>query len=100
MDFLRIASVLFSAAGFWELVRYFLEKRSVRTQLLIGIAHQQLVQSCEYYIDRGYITSEEYDNLEKYLYLPYKKLGGNGLIDKLFTAVSKLPLTTEQRRQA
>ena len=43
------------------------------------------------YIERGWITKDEYDTLQD-LYKPYKKLGGNGSGTKIMNEVEKLPL--------
>lgn len=43
------------------------------------------------YINRGYITPDEYENLYDYLYKPYEKLGGNGSAKRLMNKVEKLP---------
>ena len=47
---------------------------------------------CERYIERGYITQEEYDSLYNYLYIPYKELGGNGTAERMVNEVKKLPI--------
>jgi hypothetical protein len=44
------------------------------------------------YIDRGWITQDEYENLNTYLYEPYKKLGGNGSALRVMQEVNKLPI--------
>lgn len=44
------------------------------------------------YIHRGYITKEEYDDLNAYLYDPYKEAGGNGSAEKVMMDVQKLPM--------
>ena len=43
------------------------------------------------YIERGWITEDEYDTL-KDLYEPYKKLGGNGSGTKIMEEINKLPI--------
>ena len=44
------------------------------------------------YLDRGYITRDEYENLYQYLYKPYKKVGGNGSAEHIMNQVDKLPI--------
>lgn len=44
------------------------------------------------YIERGYITSDEYENLYEYLYKPYEKMGGNGSAKRIMNEVNKLPI--------
>ena len=44
------------------------------------------------YIERGYITQDEYENLYEYLYKPYEKLGGNGSAKRIMTEVDQLAI--------
>jgi hypothetical protein len=44
------------------------------------------------YIERGYITQEEYENLHDYLYIPYEKLNGNGSAKRVMEEVGRLPI--------
>lgn len=50
------------------------------------------------YINRGYITKDEYEDFVHYLYNPYAKLGGNGLAERIYKDVSDLPLKRHQYR--
>lgn len=47
------------------------------------------------YIDRGWITQDEYENLNTYLYEPYMKLGGNGSALRVMQEVNKLPIRNQ-----
>lgn len=47
-------------------------------------------------IGRGYVTKDEYENLYKYLYKPYKALGGNGTAEKMIHEVNNLPMKTRR----
>ena len=67
------------------------ERRSAAKEILLGIAHIELVFFGMQYIERGWITKDEYDTLQD-LYKPYKKLGGNGSGSKIMNEVEKLPL--------
>lgn len=44
------------------------------------------------YVDRGWITKDEYEDFFKYLYEPYAKFGGNGLAERVMLEVAKLPI--------
>ena len=44
------------------------------------------------YIDRGYVTQDEYENLQVYLYEPYEEMGGNGSARRVMEEVRKLPI--------
>lgn len=68
------------------------ESRDVKTEMLIGLAHDRILYLGMQYIERGYITQDEYENLYEYLYKPYEKLGGNGSAKRVMTEVNKLPI--------
>ena len=43
-------------------------------------------------IERGWITQDEYENLNDYLYKPYAKMGANGSAKRIMQEVDKLPI--------
>ena len=43
------------------------------------------------YLKVGWISPSDYDDLYKYLYLPYKKNGGNGSAERLMEQIKELP---------
>ena len=59
---------------------------------LVGMGHDRIISLGSKYIERGYITKDEYENLNDYLFKPYKALGGNGTAEKIIREVDKLPL--------
>jgi len=48
------------------------------------------------YIQRGWITQDEYESLHEYLYAPYLKMGGNGSAARIMCEVDKLPFRVLQ----
>lgn len=86
-----IGSVI-ASSGFWSLVQKRSEKKDGKTQVLIGLAHDRIVQLGMQYIDRGYITEDEYSDLNDYLFVPYENIGGNGSAARIMKEVGKLPL--------
>lgn len=60
--------------------------------MLIGLAHDRIIYLGLKYIERGWITKDEYENLIDYLYVPYDKLGGNGSAQRIINEVKKLPI--------
>lgn len=60
--------------------------------LLVGLAHDRIIHLGMVYIDRGYITQDEYENLQVYLYEPYAEMGGNGSAKRVMEEVRKLPI--------
>lgn len=81
-----------ASSGFWMFVMSYREKRSLQTELLLGLAHDRIVRLGLYYIERGWITQDEYENLNVYLYKPYEKLGGNGSAKRIMVEVDRLPI--------
>lgn len=79
-----------ASSGFWVMLQRKLEKKDAKTRLLIGLAHDRILQSGMYYIQRGFITKDEYENLSDYLYVPYTEMGGNGSAKHIMERVDKL----------
>lgn len=63
-----------------------------QSAMLLGLGHDRIVHLGGSYIERGYITQDEYENLHDYLYEPYVALGGNGTAKKVMAEVDRLPL--------
>lgn len=86
-----VGSVL-ASSGLWTLITKRAEKKDAKTELLVGIAHDRIMFLGMSYLDRGYVTRDEYENLYQYLYKPYKKVGGNGSAEHIMNQVDKLPI--------
>ncbi len=90
-----IVGAAFASTGFWTLVTNIYnrhsDKQSAETRLLLGLAHNVIFNMCERYLERGYITPMEYDDL-LFIYQAYEQSGGNGTGKILFDRVSKLPI--------
>lgn len=86
-----VCSVL-ASSGIWTVVGKKLDKNDAKTELLIGIAHDRIVFLGMSYVNRGWITQDEYENLYTYLYQPYLKNGGNGSATRVMKEVDKLPI--------
>ena len=81
-----------ASSGFWGIILYRMQKKDNLTKLVLGLAHQEIIRTCDEYRQRGYITKDEYEDLIKYLYRPYNALGGDGTVDKFINEVEKLPI--------
>jgi hypothetical protein len=57
----------------------------------MGIAYEHIMTFGVAYIRRGFATRDEYEELRKYFYEPYKALGGNGSAERVMNEVEKLP---------
>lgn len=60
--------------------------------MILGLGHDRIVFLGSKYLEQGYITKEQYEDLNEYLYQPYLKLGGNGTAKKVMSEVEKLPM--------
>ena len=80
-----------ASSGFWALVQSRMNKHDANTRLLVGLAHDRICYLGLKYIERGYITQDEYENLNDYLYVPYRERGGNGSAQRVMEMVKKLP---------
>ena len=83
-----------ASSGLWAWLLKRMDRKDTTKQLLLGLAHEQLVHTGKKYIKRGRITTEEYQNFKKYLYEPYSEFGGNGLAERIKDEVEKLPIVT------
>lgn len=83
---------LISSTGLWNYIENYRNKHDAKTKLLVGLAHDRIVYLGMKYIERGYITRDEYENLNDYLYVPYSASGGNGSAKRVMEEVKRLPL--------
>lgn len=87
-----ICSVL-ASSGVWAVVLKLMDKKDVKTQMLIGLGHDRIMALGTMYIERGnWITTEEYENLVDYLYKPYEAMGGNGSAKRLVEEIKKMDM--------
>ena len=87
-----LAAAVLTSSGLWAVVARRVDKGDAERKMLVGLAHDRIVQLGMVYIDRGYITQDEYENLNDYLYAPYEKMGGNGSAKRVMEEVRKLPM--------
>ena len=91
-----IIIAVFASTGLWSfigmLVQRYMERKSDYAMMMRGLGHDRICYLGEFYIKRGCITRDEYENLVDYLYVPYKRLGGNGTAEKVVNEVKQLPL--------
>lgn len=56
----------------------------------VALLHDKIYQQCSNFIDSGFISLDDLENLE-YLWRGYKNLGGNGTGEILYNKVKDLP---------
>lgn len=79
---------IIASSGLWAYISKKTDKKDVRTQMLIGLAHDRILSLGMQYLERGdWITRDEYENLHDYLYVPYEKMGGNGSAHRVMLEV-------------
>nr|DAG60677.1 MAG TPA: holin protein [Bacteriophage sp.] len=96
---LTILLALIGSAGFWGYLDARRtrrekkdDKKNANTRLLVGMAHDRIIYLGMKYVERGFITKDEYENLNDYLFEPYAAAGGNGSAKRVMEEVRKLPL--------
>lgn len=89
---ITVLCAVLASSGFWALIQKLTDKKDAKTRMLVGLAHDRILYLGMSYVQRGYITKDEYENLYDYLYKPYLKMGGNGSAKRVMGEVDKLPL--------
>lgn len=89
---LTIVGAVIASSGFWAYLEKRNKNKSATSRMLLGLAHDRIISLGMKYIDRGWITQDEYENLYEYLYKPYEEMGGNGSAKRIMTEVNRLPL--------
>lgn len=83
---------LISSGGFWAYLQKHHTKRNQTDLLMMGLAYKEIVSSGMSFIERGWITAEEYEDYHRFLYAPYLALGGNGVTTRIAAEVANLPI--------
>ena len=81
-----------ASSGLWAVVAKRVDKVDAERKMLVGLAHDRIIHLGMVYIERGYVTQGEYENLQVYLYEPYEEMGGNGSARRVMEEVRKLPI--------
>lgn len=89
--FVVLLTAMLASSGMWAYLERKSSRKDNKVKLLLGLAHDRIVSLGMVYIDRGFITKDEYEDFHTYLYDPYKTFGGNGLAEKVVEAVGELP---------
>lgn len=96
---IEIILAVVASGGFWTLLQTIIanrqKKKSAESRLLFGIAFDRLCERAEKHIEDGYISTDDYNDLIKYLYQPYRDMGGNGTAERLMLKVKALPTHQE-----
>lgn len=98
MDLTKLAELanpavtaLLGGSGIWAWLNTRTDRNDFEDKLLLQVARNQLVSQGRFYLDRGYVTMDEYSEYESE-YDIYTRLGGNGLARRVFKQVDELPI--------
>lgn len=98
MDLTKIAEManpavtaLLGGSGIWAWAKAKADHNNNAAKLLLSVSRNQLIMLGRGYIERGYITMDEYEEFEAE-YRIYSDLGGNGLARRIFEQVDELPM--------
>lgn len=86
-----VCSVI-ASSGFWAFVQNRRSKKDASHRMLLGLGHDRIMTLGLQYIERGWITKDEYEDLLKYLYKPYLEMGGDGSAQRIMQEVERLPI--------
>lgn len=98
--FVSIFCSVMASSGLWALLAKRMDRSDAKTELLIGMAHDRISFLGVSYTDRGYITQEEYENINTYLYEPLKKVTGGvdlGFVERIMKDVNNLEIRKLER---
>ena len=87
-----IACSVLASSGLWAFVQSRLDRKDAKSRMILGLGHDRLMFLCSRYIERGWISNDEYEDLIKYLYKPYQDMGGNGTVERLMNEIKNLPI--------
>lgn len=88
---ITVICAVFASNGFWSLLQGRREKKDAKVQMILGLGHDRIIHLCKFYLEQGWISADDFENLYEYLYTPYKAMGGNGTAQRLMERVEKLP---------
>lgn len=98
MDLIKLAELanpfvttLLGSSGIWMWAKTKSDRKNSEHELLLWVSKNQLITLGRIYLDRGYITMDEYEEYEAE-YKLYTALGGNGLARRVFKQVDELPI--------
>lgn len=89
---ITIAGSVLTSSGLWSWILYKAKRNDTGLLMTRGMAHYRIIEEGQKFIERGWITHEEYDDFMKYLGNPYLESGSNGLAQKMINDISALPL--------
>ena len=95
---ITILCSVIASSGFWTYLQKRIESKDDKTNLVLGLGYDRIFSLGSEYIERGSITQDEYENLYKYIYLPYHEIRPDDpTVDKIMEELNKLPIKSSRR---
>lgn len=92
-----LGGFLAASGGFWVYLKNRFEHKDHVEKLIMGLAHDKILHLGIIYLEKGFVTQDEYSDLIKYFWEPYCALGGDGSAERVMNMVQILPLKPERR---
>jgi len=93
---IEMAGLILASTGLWRFLEFVvthkMQRKTSTQKLLLGLAFKDIVETCEKHLANGEIDTDEYKELNHYLFEPYQKMGGDGTAARLIAEVEKLPI--------
>jgi|SRR5690606_6595837 len=91
-----------ASSGFWAYLQFRLQRKdrvkNATARLMMGVAYNMITTLGIAYIEQGFVTKDEYEELRLF-YEPYKELGGNGLAERVMNGVALLPFKQNRHNE-
>lgn len=94
---LTLAGGFLASTGFWAFVQSRSKSKDAAARLLRVLAYDKIMKDGVAYLDRGYISRDELEDLNTYLFEPYKEFGGNGVAEQIMRQIHNLPIRSPIR---
>lgn len=88
-----LAAVI-ASSGFWAWMMRRDQAKNAMTRLMMGMAYNHITTEGVKCIQNGWISKDQYEELRKYFYEPYRELGGNGVAERVMNEVTSLPFSS------
>jgi hypothetical protein len=89
-------AMLLASSGVWSYILKQHSKNNAATKLIMALAYFKSYEMAFVYVQRGFVTKDELEDFKKYIFDPYKELGGNGVLEKIMNDVMNLQLKFDQ----
>lgn len=91
---------LLQGAAFWGYLLRRSRKKDLNQLLLMGLVQHQITTQGLFYINQGWISEGDYDDLLNYFYKPYVEAGGNGSAERIMHRVQRLDFREDRSPRA